>query len=402
MISPLRVLYLGISFPPGQADRYPGVNPAGHTFESGMLEELSGLCDLRTVTTLPVELGPEPASTSAASSVGWPHRLALLDAPPHALNRWRSVRKLRRWLVRQIHEGWAPDVVLSYNTMPIYNAFLRGLRGSDRPSRVLLMLDSPQLGRRLSFAKRLRMKLKPFTDSEEAMLPLFDGCIGLSRDVERYFSPRKTPFLWMPGGCSRTRAALVPEGGVADHDPTRPLRFGYFGSLGPHAGPVELAKLFASMDSPHELVLCGYGKQAAELEELSRRHRGIRFDGWLETAADTVRFGSSCDVLVNPRPPGHGNENNFPSKLFDYALCGRAVISTRLSGADAVLGPEAFYVDAAAYSESLLGMLRSAGACSAAELLRKGRAIRSHVMAGYSWSIQAARIVEFLDRVARK
>ena len=399
MSSPLRVLYLGTSFPPGHVDLHPGINPAGHTFEVGMLEELSRLCDLRSVTTLPVRLAERAASSPPNASQGWPHDLVLLDAPPHLLNRWRSIRQLRRWLEQQTRTGWRPDVVMVYNAMPIHNAFVRGRRDTQGPARVLLMLDSPRLGQRQSLSKRIRTRLTPYRHSEDEMLTSFEGCIGLSREMGRHFTPRNIPFLWMPGGCSQSRAALAQEP-VLTEDPKRSLRFGYFGSLGPHAGAVELARTFAGLDSPHELVLCGYGKQAAELRELARRHSRIRFNGWLETAADTMRFGSGCDVLVSPRPPGYGNEHNFPSKLFDYALCGRAVVSTRLSGADTVLGPEAFLVEAGNFRESLLAALRAAGACSPAELLRRGRAIRSQVMAHYSWNIQAARIAGFLTQIA--
>ncbi len=398
MSAPLRVLYLGVSFPPGHVDRHPGVNPAGHTFETGMLGELSRLCDLRSVTTLPVALG-EPSGGSDE----WSHGLVLRDSPPHAFHRWRSVRRLHDWWDGQLAEGWRPDVVLSYNTLPICNAFILGLRAPVRPASVLLMLDSPQLERRLSLSKRIRMRLTPFTHPDAEMLRAFDGCIGLSREVERHFVPGKVPFLWMPGGISSRRAALAVEP-PAGRDPAAPLRFGYFGSLGPHAGPVALAKAFAKLDWPHELVVCGFGKQADELRALAKMHPRIRFDGWLQTAADTLRFGSGCDVLVNPRPPGLGNETNFPSKLFDYALCGRAIVSTRISGTDIVLGPEAFHVDSGAgdFVDALGDALRRAGECRPEELLRRGRAIRERVMAGYSWAIQAERIVDFLGRIGAK
>ena len=129
---------------------------------------------------------------------------------------------------------------------------------------------------------------------------------------------------------------------------------------------------------------------------MARQDPRLKFHG-LHTPDDCLAFGQSCDVLVNPRPATHGNENNFSSKLFDYALTGRAILTSRLSGAEDVLGPEAFYFDPQSFEPSLQQALLTVAASSRAELDRRGQAIQSRVTSQFSWHRQGARLTSFLQ-----
>ena len=94
-------------------------------------------------------------------------------------------------------------------------------------------------------------------------------------------------------------------------------------------------------------------------------------------------------MLVNARPPGHGNENNVPSKLFDYALCERAIVATKMSGVDEVLGPDAFYFDPANFNAGLRATLELAALTPRAELRRRGVNISERVKTEFNWLRQA-------------
>jgi glycosyltransferase involved in cell wall biosynthesis len=263
--------------------------------------------------------------------------------------------------------------------------------------RVLLLLDSSQLGRRPSLGRRLRRLLKPLAVADEAMLPEFDACVGLSRDAEGHFRPLGRPYLWMPGACRPERALTGEAGPPGSESPDdAPIRFGYFGSIAAYAGIFELADAFLHTTLPATLRVCGYGRGSARLAELARRDRRIEFAGLLPTPDDCLVFGRACDVLVNPRPASHGNENNFPSKLFDYALCGRAILTARLSGVDEVIGEDGCYFDPEDYAASLGARLAELAGTPRAELRRRGAAIQARVCAAYTWEQQAARIAAFI------
>jgi glycosyltransferase involved in cell wall biosynthesis len=387
-----RLLYLSFALPPGLRALHPEINPAGNAFETQMVAELRRQVDLRSVGLLPFPLPPLPADAEPSSGVA--HDLYLEEHAPELWHRMISLRRLKQKYLQWLAEGWQPDAVMIYNLSPVYNAFIRWLRRqSNRPRLVLLLLDSAQLGKKMPFAKKLRYKFKPFTVPDETMLREFDRCIGLSPAVERYFQECGIPFLWMPGACTPARAPVEIEQPLAG-----PLRFCYFGALAGHAGVTEMARIFAALPGEGELHICGYGKQAEELREMARQFPRLKFHGLLPSPEDCLRLGQSCDVLINPRPSTHGNENNVASKLFDYALCRRAIIASRISGTDEVLGPEAFYFDPQDYENSLRQSLAQAMNTSRAELRRRGEAIGRRIRTEYTWARQAERMAEFLRR----
>lgn len=348
---------------------------------------------MRSVGMLPFPVQELPANADPASGVA--HELRLVDQAPELWHRLTSLSRLKRTYQTWRKEGWEPQAVMVYNLGPVYNQFIRWLRGQKhRPKLVLLLLDSAQLGKKVRPLKRLRYRLKPFAMLEEQMLGEFDAIIGLSKGTRKYANEHRLPFLWMPGACNPGRAPKSETSPVA----SGPTRFCYFGALASHAGIIEMAKIFLETEGDSELHICGYGRQSVEVEQMAKNSPRIRFHGLL-TPAECLKLGQSCDALLSPRPPGHGNENNVPSKLFEYSLCGRAIVASRMSGIDDVLGPEAFYFEPDNYEATLRTALNTAAKTSRAELLRRGTAISQRVMGEFNWLHQAARMAEFIKNI---
>lgn len=396
-MSQLRLLYLGTAFPPGVSVRFPQLKVANQAFETNMICCMREFFDIRSVGFSEVEFASLEVDPNA--SPGLPNRLDLLDKAPELSNRLRSVLKLRRAYAQWLREGWKPDVILTYNLYPIYNSFIRWLsRKKGRPTLVLLLADSSRLDQHMPLLKALRHRFKPLMTPDAEAVEWFDACIGLSQTSARFFKPRGVPFLWMPGAC---RSLLPTPTDDTFRDPvdnrSRPPSFGYFGALADHSGILPLTKLFRSSSIRASLRICGYGKLAPKLIQEAAADERISFYGFFQTAKECLEFGRSCDVLVNPRPSTHGNENNFPSKIFDYALCRRAILSTRLGGVDVVLGSEATYFDAANFDRSLLDSLGTLATVPRPELFRRGYALHQRVIREYNWKTQAGNIAEFIQ-----
>lgn len=391
---PLRLLYLGFAFPPGVQALFPGINPAGHALETQMISHLRNFFEVRSVGLLPVA---PPRWEAADPLSGVAHELVLVERPPELWYRLRSLAALKQQFRRWDAQGWAPDLVLVYNMSPVYNQFLLWLRRQHRaPKLVLLLLDSPYLGQKVPWLKRARRRLKPMYVSDDEMITRFDACAALSQATEKYFRPLGTPFIWLPGGCSPARA--LSKNGSVRNGSRSPVRFGYFGCLGAHAGVRQLVDAFVASGPSATLELCGYGKAADELAEIARREPRVKFLGLL-TPEECLRFGRECDVLVNPRPATHGNENNFASKLFDYALSGSAILTSRLSGVENVLGPDAFYFDPHEFHTSLTEQLRQLAATPAYELARRGAAVQRKVLREFDWAEQAHKLAIFMENL---
>jgi len=386
-----RLLYLGFAFPPGMQHLHPGINPAGHNFETGLMRAFPEGWDIRSVGILPIEPSETP---DASQSPGLPHALVLLDRKPEQVYRRLALGRLIRAFQRWEREGWVPDAILVYNLSPVYNGFIRWLaRRERRPKLFVLFADSSTLGHPMSWSRRLRHGFNALVYPEEEMLRLFDGAIALSRDTEWFWDANKMPWLWMPGGCDPAQAPkdTMPE----EHDE---VAFGYFGTLAAHAGILPLAEAFIGANLPATLHVCGYGRLGPLIEELARQHTRLKYHGLLDHPSDCLALAQTWDVLVNPRPGGWGNENNFPSKVFQYAMAGRVILTTRLAGVDEVLGENAFYLEEGDFAKTMPVMLHRLVEWPRSDLHRRGRRLREQVMDRYSWRVQAGRMAVFIQK----
>lgn len=386
-----KLLYLGFAFPPGVAGHFPEAQPAGHLLETNLVNALRPWFDVRSVGVSWIEVEKVPPGDP---SPGLPHALNLLDKPPELFHRWNSLRRLRRQYTGWTRADWVPDCILMYNFSPVFNGFIRRLRRqSKRPAVVLYLADSTNLQQDYPWLKRMRYRLKPLKWSDREMVRFVDGCVAVSRLTEQFFARLKLPWLWSPVGCDPTRAIRSPVPAAEG-----PLRFGFFGSIAPYGGLSALLKVFLARQRPSSLHICGYGKGKEEIAGLSARYPQVRLYP-PRRPDECLQFARTCDVLVNPRPIAQGNENNLPSKVFEYALSGRAILSSRLSGVDAVLGDQAFYFDENDFEASLDQALEYVERIPRAELNRRGAAVQERVLANFSWAQQAERIARFIQRV---
>jgi len=354
-----------------------------------MIRALGQFFDIRSVGLLPREIAE--AENQNDASPGLEHSLVLQDYKPEISARRQAAERLQQWFEDFCAAEWSPDYLLVYNLSPAYNRFVHWLRDRKaRPRTILLLADSSSLGAKASAWKRFRRRFKPLYVADETAMNWFDACIALSPGTRRFFEPRHIPWTWMPGGVtgSPLASAAVRQG---------PVSFGYFGALAAHAGILPLIDCFVAANTPGHLHICGYGKQEGQIRAMN--HRRIHFIGKLQNNADCLRFGAGCDVLVNPRPLSHGNENNFPSKLFQYALTGRAILSSSISGTEQVLGPAAWYFDPRNFEAELKQQLIAISSVSREELDSRGRLIQERVLAEYAWPRQARQMAEFILRL---
>ena len=385
-----RLLYLGNAFPPGVSALFPELQPAGHLIETSLIKSLGDHCEVRSVGIS--NLAVNRLNPICTASPGLPNVLNLVERPPELWHRSRALVQLRRHYQQWQTEGWQPDLIMVCNFNPVYNAFIRQIaRQAKRPYLVLYMADSTLLDAPLSRGKRLRYRLKPFKWLDNEMAELYDACVSVSAETEQRFKRRDIPWLWLPNGIDPARIRDNPPG-----TDTGPITFGYFGHAGDHSGIPHLLEVFTATSRTAQLKVCCFGKARTQLAERFGQARNVSFHGPFDPEG-CVEFGASCDVLVNPRPKVPCNRNNFPSKVFEYALTGRAVLSNQLSGSDWILGPQAYYFDANDYRPSLGRMLDLLAATPRAELCGRGAAVQRHMLSEYGWDKQGVRLAMFLD-----
>lgn len=353
----------------------------GHIMETNMIQSLTPWFEIRSVGLC--ERDWIKIFQRSDEGLRLNHELYLLDRTPEVLTRLGSLHRLRKAYAGWRTHGWTPDIILVFNLSPVYSAFVRWLRRkSNRPAIVLLLADVPTLREKVPLFRRLRYRLKPMAWFEKQMLDQFDACVGVSVETAKYFQQLNRPWHWYPGGLDPSRAI---RGGVSPDE--HHIVFGYLGSLSAYAGLMNLLAVFEILDIPNHLHIAGGSGNQRTVEQHCESDPRLHYAGNL-TPDDALRFAQRCDVLINPRTADCGNENNFPSKIFDYALAGRSILSGRLRG-DRVLGDDALYFDPNDFDQSLARALGEVASISRAELRDRGIAIQERLLGHYTWAQRA-------------
>jgi glycosyltransferase involved in cell wall biosynthesis len=393
----LRVLYLGNALPPGMAgegfvNAHSFLTP--HLSETMLIRELARLTDIASVG-LPPSWVWKRTREPKDDSPGLEHDLVLWDRNPALWYRWISWRKLRRYYLDKVRRDEMPDILLVRNLQLVFNYYVKWLRRQPRrPIIVLLLGDSGGLGEKVPPLRRFRYKFKPMHMLEEEGVLLYDACLVSGLKAKRFFEPRGVPWAWIPSGFHFHYDPPPP-----DPKQSGPIRFGYFGTLTERSGIRTLVKAFLDANLPGTLHVCGHGELSEPLKELAQGHASFHFEGFLPKQSDCLPWAQKVDVLVNLRLPFWGQENSAPSKIFEYGMAGKAILSTRTAGMDEVLGEEGVYIETENFEESLRQKLREMSLLSRAELQRRATIIRDRIIKNYSWAEQARRIVEFLNKL---
>jgi glycosyltransferase involved in cell wall biosynthesis len=392
----LRLLYLGNAFPPGLAWVFRPFCVTASVYEARLVQAFSQRVEISSVGLLPAKLWghlDEPKDDSS----GVENELVLWDRNPALWHRWISWRKLRRYYLEKVQREGMPDVLLVRNLQHVFNYFVKWLRRQPRrPLIVLLLGDSGGLGERISISRRLRYKFKPMQMLDDESVLLYDACLVSGPKAKRYFEPRGVPWMWFPITFHCNYEPPPP-----DPSQNGPIRFGYFGGLSEHSAVLPLVRTFLSANVPGTLHICGHGPLAGELEQLARRHPNFQFDGFLPKQSDCLAWAQKVDALINVRLPLWGQENSAPSKVFEYGVAGKAIISTRTAGMDEVLGKEGIYIETDNFEDSLRQKLQEVSAMSRAELQRRAAIIHKRILKEFNMDAQARRIIEFMNGIVK-
>jgi glycosyltransferase involved in cell wall biosynthesis len=383
-----KLLYLGFAFPPGVAGHFLEAQPAGHWIETNLVNSLRPWFEIRSVGISWIRVDQAPPGDS---SPGLPHALNLLDKRPELVHRLVSLARLKHQYRCWIKSGWIPNVLLVCNFSPVFNGFIRWLsKSAERPYTILYLADSMHLQQEASRWRSLRRRAKPLTWPDSEMVRYVNACVAVSASTKQFFTAQGLPWLWLPNGTEPARAVPANTRSAAG-----PIRFGYFGTLARHGGASELLKVFTSSPRDAELHICGFGKNKALFLETSRRHPGLI---WHEprTPDQCLQLAATWDVLINPRPNCPGNENNFSSKVFEYGLSGRAILTSRVSGVERILGDQAFYFDENDFEASLDQALSRLATVPREELNRRGMSIQQRLVNNFSWLQQGRRLAGFI------
>ena len=166
-------------------------------------------------------------------------------------------------------------------------------------------------------------------------LKRFDGFISFTEDAEKELQIN-IPFCNLAIGCEEDKIMNIDQLPAARSE--APFKVVYAGTLIYYNGTMEMLEAFANLPPKYELHIYGYGPLARNVEEMAKKHENIVFHGRF-SPEDNTDILSSYDLLLNPRIIDPSIENfTFPSKLVDYLLTGKSVLTSKFKTL-----PEAYY-----------------------------------------------------------
>jgi glycosyltransferase involved in cell wall biosynthesis len=225
----------------------------------------------------------------------------------------------------------------------------------------------------------------------------FDGVIPLTQHIRDDFAPGR-PVLVVEGG-------VGPEEGEARHasagtgDESAEKICFFSGTLYEVNGIRLLLDAFRLIPDPsYRLWIFGKGPLEAEVRAAVARDARIVYGGFL-TITEVMKHQRRATLLLNARPTDQTVARyTFPSKLLEYMVSGRPVLSTALPGI-----PEEYYEFLHLLRDenplALARMIQDVCSLPSAELTALGQRARNFVISQKSWRRQGARICDFLKTI---
>lgn len=220
------------------------------------------------------------------------------------------------------------------------------------------------------------------------------------REASRIVAPSERLAGLIRSHAPEANPILIPNGIDPDlyrSDCPRARRILVVSRLFERKGVQHLLEALTGTDLDHEVHIVGTGPYLPSLEaQVRQRGLSVTFHGWMDH--DSPRFRElyeTSSIFVCP-----SEAENFPIVLLEAMSAGLAIVTTRGTGCDEVVGDAAVLVpagDPLALRQALVELAHDPDRCR-----RLGAAARKRLEDRFSWPSVAARYAEILAEVAHR
>ncbi len=313
------------------------------------------------------------------------------------LNRLTSrkslVKAVRRWLKRK--QPSELDVFV-YAMRSACLCAAKAIKKKMPHARIhLIVPDLPQF-MDLSMSGFKKMLKKFDWQSIRKNMRYVDDYILYSAPMASYLGIEDKKWMLMEGSISEQEIAKA--GNVTEDLPvTDKVVMMYSGSIKAGFGIKRLLDSMQYLDDGYELWFTGGGDAASLVKEYAEKDSRIKYYGFLPTRDDLKKLQAQATVLVNMRLPEEpASRYCFPSKLFEYMLSGKPVLTCRLDGI-----PEEYYeylitIDEAT-PEGIAKAMQGVSQFSGEQLMEIAQKGKDFVSSQKNNKQQAMRIMAFVE-----
>ena len=299
--------------------------------------------------------------------------------------------------VRREIKAWSekhPDnkrSVLVYNIYapPISWVFRACVRNACKLTAILYDLGVPPASLGLD---RLTMSGYRVMEKEaKKYIPLLDGRVVVNEKIVDSYAPKEN-FLLIDGGIND---AVVNRLFPLAVTPPGPLVLVLAGMLWEQNGTgLILDCLKAHPELDVNVIFAGSGIDVPKIEDYSEKDRRVAYVGQLSPEALFKLYGQA-DVLLNLRREEEV-DFHFPSKLLEYLVTGKHVISTPIAHTERDYGPYLSVLKDIS-ADGLAEMIKTVMRRGKNELYLQGVKARRFMLETRRWCIRTAEIVQYMN-----
>ena len=315
------------------------------------------------------------------------HKIAFCNIP--ILKQISQILSVYRMAKKLVKESCA-DALLCFNLFPQIGIPMRWLKRKFPSLKTFCLLadlpidDTPD---RSAFSRTLRAIFDRSTfKSRQAC----DAYIALNEVAMKEYLPNK-PYIIMDGGINPDEFA---------HKeciwPGEEKNIIYTGALVDYSGIMNLVKAISLIEDQNIVLdIYGSGVLQGEIEKAASENARIRFHGSVDNKT-AIRAQRSAWLLANPRPVGSEIAKvTFPSKIFEYLMSERPVMTTRLNGFSKDYDQLLYWIDGET-PEDIAECINKISNESPQALLERAKSARQYLLKNKTWETNAKRIHEFI------
>jgi glycosyltransferase involved in cell wall biosynthesis len=257
----------------------------------------------------------------------------------------------------------------------------------------LIVPDLPQyMDLRMFWVKKMLKKLDWLTI--RSLFPVFNNFVFYTKHMAEYLGIASGKWMVMEGSIDEREAGDLDDGNI----PVCYNAIMYSGFVSKEYGIDLLVDAFVSLKELNfELWVTGTGDDVNYVEEAAKKDPRIKFLGFLPSRIDVLRKQRKAAMLVNTRlPTERASAYCFPSKLFEYMMSGRPVLSFRIPGI-----PEEYFdylIEMRQVSvEGVAKCIKNVASMSESERAGIGKKGRNFVLKNKNKITQTGRILEFIN-----
>lgn len=283
------------------------------------------------------------------------------------------------------------DVVICYNMYPQFgNAAIKLSKKLDIPLIAILAdlpLESIKTYRginKLLFIPLKRRTMKNISQLEHGVV--------LNENVKHYMKS-DADYMVVPGGID------IDEKPSLTKNKIQKKKIVYAGALSQYSGIMNLIDAVNTLDIPDiYLEIYGSGQLKNEIEEIAKRNYKIRYMG-TKNLDEMRKIMEKAWILVNPRVVDDPiSAVTFPSKVFEYIMCRRPVITTEFKGMPEDIKKITIECGAGSPQE-IKKAIGKVNALSEEEIDDLTQNAYDYVKNNISWEKQGERIYKYINQI---